>query len=562
MKRPSSLSNNKKRRIKELATQAAQALMAQRLDVFTSLCTKIESIQSGNADVANLRGIQSASAGDSAVAEGLFVQAINAAPRRPEFHENLGKLYFGQHLYADAAERFRSAMQYNPSSLEIKLGYCASLIGLKQHEEALEMLQGLRNKHPENMGVLMGLFDALSGLEKPEEALACLDQVVEREPGYFKAHFQRAQYLMQLGRLKEGEEELRVAIALEPNHARAYAILSDVKKFIDSDDADKQAIEDCYKRSDLESEERVYLCTALGKVYSDLKQYDRAFAFYEECNAIRQRKVDYDADTELSHLEVIMSHYTPEVLRTSSGLEDERPVFIVGMPRCGSTLVEQILAAHPEVSSRGEWEGFELAWLALQGADNPLTLEQITSFGEAQWCEVGQAYLDRLEEGESGRRITDKSLANIRQVGAIHCALPHAKIIHVRRNPLDTCLSIYTSNIQGWQFAYGLNQGTLGYYYRMYQRLMQHWREALPEGVMYELDYEQLIANQKEETSKLLDYCGLDWNDACLNFQQADVQVKTASYHQVRQSMYNTSVERWRRYEKHLQPLIRILGSG
>jgi len=562
MKRSSSLSNNKKRKLKELGAQAAQALGAQRLDVFERICAKIESIQPDNADVANLRGIRSAESGNLAVAEGLFVQAINAAPRRPEFHENLGRLYFNQQLYADAVVRFRSAMKYNPSSLEVALGCCASLSSIKQYEEALGILQGLRDKHPENRGVLMGLFDALSGLNRAEEALACLDKVVEREPEYFMARFQRAQYLMQLGRMQEGEADLRAALLLQPNHARAYAILSDLKKFTDIDDVDRQAIEACYKRSEPESEERVYLCTALGKAYADLQQYDRAFELYEESNSIRQRKVSYDADAELTHIEEIMAHYTPEVLCASSRLGDERPIFIVGMPRCGSSLVEQILAAHPEVGMRGEWEGFELAWLALQDAENPFTLEQVASFEEAQWREVGQAYLDRLEEGEQGRRITDKSLTNIRQVGAIHCALPHAKIIHVRRNPLDTCLSIYTTNIQGWQYHYGLSQGTLGYYYRMYQRLMQHWRDVLPEGVMYEIDYEQLIANQEDETRSLLDYCGLDWSDACMNFQKADTRVKTASLHQVRKSIFSSSVERWRPYEKHLQPLIRILGTG
>jgi tetratricopeptide (TPR) repeat protein len=431
-----------------------------------------------------------------------------------------------------------------------------------QSEDALKLLDELRSKYSENTQVLLVSFDALSNLDRFDEAVACLDEVVSQEPGNFTAHFQRAQLLMQLGRVKEGEKDLRAALVLNPEHARANAILSELKTFTDADDADKQAIEGCYQHSVPESSDRVYLCNALGKVFADLQEYDRSFVFYEEGNAIRKGKANYDADAELSRMEAIISYYTPEVLRVSSGLDDERPVFIVGMPRCGSTLVEQILAAHPDCSSRGEWEAFELAWFNLHDADKPLTLEEVASYGVAEWEEVGQAYLDRLDEGESGRRITDKTLGNIRMVGAIHCALPQARIIHVRRNPLDTCLSIYTSNIQGQQFDFGLSQGTLGYYYRMYQRLMQHWREVLPEGTMYELDYEQLVTDQEEETRKLLEYCGLEWNDACLNFQQAEARVKTASILQVRKSLYTSSVERWRRYEKHLQPLIRILGTG
>jgi len=159
------------------------------------------------------------------------------------------------------------------------------------------------------------------------------------------------------------------------------------------------------------------------------------------------------------------------------------------------------------------------------------------------------------------RHITDKSLANIRFVGAIHCALPKARIVHVRRHPLDTCLSIYRLNIQGEAFDFGRDLEELGYYYQMYLKLMQHWRDTLPEGVMYELTYERLVADQKGETRKLLDACGLEWSDQCLQFQQARNAVRTASVAQVRRAIYTDSMAAWKRYEQHLAPLIHILGT-
>ena len=146
-------------------------------------------------------------------------------------------------------------------------------------------------------------------------------------------------------------------------------------------------------------------------------------------------------------------------------------------------------------------------------------------------------------------------------IGAIHCALPKAKIVHVRRHPLDTCLSIYKLPLVGQHYGYGYDLGELGRYYQMYLKLMQHWRDTLPAGVMYELDYEDLVANQERETRKLLDYCGLPWNEACLQFSKAKNVVRTASMAQVRRDIYSDSVAAWKRYEKQLKPLIRILGT-
>jgi hypothetical protein len=256
-----------------------------------------------------------------------------------------------------------------------------------------------------------------------------------------------------------------------------------------------------------------------------------------------------------------MDAFTDETFDRQSTLNENTPIFIIGMPRCGSTLVEQILAAHPNVASKGECEFFEKVLAEENATDKPLTFERITAFTPEHWGSIGQRYLQRLKMNASEvTRVTDKSLTNIRLVGPIHYALPKARIIHIRRHPLDTCLSIYKNNLLGALHDYGRNLGQLGYYYRMYLRLMQHWRNILPAGTMYELDYENLINDQEGETRKLLDYCGLPWSDQCLSFQKAKNVVRTASVTQVRQPVYNSSLAAWKRYEKNLQPLIKILG--
>ena len=361
--------------------------------------------------------------------------------------------------------------------------------------------------------------------------------------------------------MDQAEQEVRKVLALDPNNVGAYAMLAEIKKGGSEDDADVTAMARLHARLDPNAPGRMILDFALSQVMDKLKLYDRAFEYCREGNDLRRTHSHYNADEELAHLQDIMKAYTPTMFANGSGLEDATPVFIVGMPRCGSTLTEQILAAHPKVGDEGEWGYFERI-LAERNDDEPLTLERLTAFTPEQWREIGEQFITRMRSDHpDAARITDKSLHNIRLIGAIHCAMPKAKIVHVRRHPLDTCLSIYRNNLLGIQFDFGCNLGELGYYYRMYLRLMQHWRDVLPAGVLYELDYEQMVASQEAETRNLLAYCELPWDDSCLQFDKSKNLVRTASVSQVRQPIYKSSLAAWERYEQHLQPLIRILGT-
>ncbi|HKI62084.1 MAG TPA: sulfotransferase [Mariprofundaceae bacterium] len=558
----SGLSNNKKRQLKGLSEQAAHAFMQQRFDICEQLFRKIERIQPGNADVANMRGIICSETKQPKEAEKYFVDAINAAPKRCEFHINLGKLYLTNKLYPDALERYRAALQLDVHSLPAQLGCAHALTKLGHAEKAIEILQKAKKRHPRDTDVLMGLFLALSSLDRRTEARNCLSSILERDGNHSRAHLEMGRMELQEGHLEEAEREIRMTLAITPDDIGAYATLAELKKFESEQEADVAAMLSLHAHSESDSLDRMTLSFTLGKVLDNLKQHDRAFAYYREGNDIRHLHTTYHADVELAHLQHIMEAYTQNVFEQNSGLDDATPIFIVGMPRCGSTLTEQILGSHPDVETKGEWGFLEELLSRYNSDDNPLTLERITSFSPEQWGEIGQAFLDRMKAGHpAALRLTDKSLHNTRMVGAIHCAMPNARIIHVRRHPLDSCLSIYKQNFVGQLNDFGCNLGELGYYYRMYLRLMQHWRDVLPAGVMYEMDYERLVANQEEETRKLLDFCGLAWDDRCLQFNKATNVVRTASITQVRRGMYSDSLAAWKRYEKHLQPLIRILGT-
>jgi len=252
------------------------------------------------------------------------------------------------------------------------------------------------------------------------------------------------------------------------------------------------------------------------------------------------------------------SVFSAELIRRNEGLGDPSAdsIFIVGMPRSGTTLVEQVLASHPEVFAAGEVMNFREAMEAV--AAFPEAMPSLTA---EQLREIGARYAKSMRAlAPTAERITDKMPSNFRFVGLIHLALPNARIIHVRRDPIDTCLSCYSKIFTGDQpFSYDL--GELGRFYRAYEALMAHWRRVLPEGAMIEVQYEELVADFEKQARRIVDYCGLAWDERCLAFHETKRPVLTASAVQVRQPLYRSAVGKWRPYAALLAPLLDALGS-
>lgn len=557
------LSNNKKKMITSLVKQANQAQASERYDVMAMLCTRIEAIQPDNPDAYNMRAVLCLQEGNLEKAEELFLSAIEGAPKRGLFHANLAALLMIQGHYIDAVRCYEKAMELDPNVPTTEYGYGSALLEAGYPEDACPVLEKSRKRNPRDLELLETLCRTYYELDRINEARDCLDDMLKIDPVHAWARAQSAAMDFEAGRLEEGEAALQEYLKINPHDVQTRAGLAAVKKYTARDDSEVKAIDELYARSDPDSEDRQKLAFALGRIMHDLGDYDAAFAYFKEGNEIALRKNPYNNRREVPLLQSFIKTFTPEILSRTSGLDDATPIFIVGMPRCGSTLTEQILAAHPDVGSKGEWGFFNRKLLRdYHSRQQPLSPERVAAFTPEQWRALGEVYLEKLKaDHPDALRITDKSLRNISLVGAIHCALPKAKIVHVRRHPLDTCLSIYRTSLRGAVFDYGRDLGELGLFYRMYLKLMQHWRDVLPAGVMYELDYEDLTANQEEETRKLLDACGLDWDERCLQFNQVNNRVRTASVTQVRRAMYRDSVAAWQRYEEHLQPLIRILGT-
>ncbi|MDQ6993239.1 MAG: sulfotransferase [Mariprofundus sp.] len=560
MARTTKLSNSKRRQVNLLVDQAAAALNQKRYDLCESLCRRLDEIEPGNADSASIYGIVATQMGYPKQAVQLFKRAIQAAPKRCEFHMNLAGLYLMQGHLEAALESYRSAMQLKPHQLEIQLGCVSALIALGRYSEALTMMEAAHKRQAQNGAVLLKLFRINYELGSLVEAEAWVKQLLAIDADHAEAHYSYAMLLAEKGEKQQSECEVREALRLNPADSDAALLLSELKIYAQHD-ADVDLIACMYKKAKEASVERIKLCFAYGKVLDDLGEYEAAFGCFAEANGAREQAESYELDPELAHLQLVMEGYPESVVNQQLGVDDSSPLFIVGMPRCGSTLVEQILSSHPDVKARGECGYFEQALSLTSSKEEPLTLDAITAYQAEQWQALGRSYVDLLQgDAEVVAHYTDKTLSNIRLIGAIHCALPNARIIHVRRHPLDTCLSIYKHNILGASFAYGRSLGQLGYYYRMYQQLMEHWRNVLPAGVLYELDYETLVADQEQQTRALLEAAGLPWNDACLNFYKTDNAVRTASFMQVRRPISSASIGVWKHYEEPLQPLMKILG--
>jgi hypothetical protein len=314
----------------------------------------------------------------------------------------------------------------------------------------------------------------------------------------------------------------------------------------------------------LDDDEQILFHFALAKALSDLGQHEEAFGHLLTANALKRSTFAYDEAATLDALEQMRLVFTPEFIAShcGAGQPSQLPIFIVGMPRSGSTLVEHILASHRGVFGGGERADFTAAMKNV-GLDvgAPDFLGLCARLDRDRLERLGDDYLSRLRSAADAagttdaERITDKMLANYCFAGLIHLALPNARIIHTRRDPIDTCMSCF-SKLFAAEIPYAYEFGEFGRYYRAYDALMTHWRAVLPPGAILNVQYEELVSDFEPQARRILAHCGLDWDPACLLFYRTERPVRTASVVQVRQPIYQSSVGRWRPAPEYLRPLL------
>ncbi len=460
-----------------------------------------------------------------------YQQTIRIAPDDACVHNSLGVAWLKQGNLIEAEESF-----------------CEAIRTKSDYTEACS-----------NLGI------ALKDQGKLEEAEAALRQALDINPDDADSCYNLGNVLLSMGNLKEAENAYSQALQIRPDYTEAFRSLSNLKRYSEIDD-ETLRVEALYHSPDISNEKQMHLGFALGKIYEDIEAHEKSFEYINQANQLFRSSYNYDIAEDKAFFDLVTNIFDKSFMHQhqGSGSNDKTPIFIVGMPRSGTTLVEQILASHPQVYGAGELLYLKQVILrACGGSPGYSFLKNIEKLKQDDFANLGNEYVAEIRNhSASANYITDKLPHNFFYLGMIKIILPHAKIIHCQRDSLDNCLSIYKNYFSDCQrYAYDLVE--LGEYFRFYQKLMEHWHRVLPTGSIYDIQYEAVVANQEQQTKALLRHCDLAWDERCLSFHKTNREVKTASAAQVRQPVYQRSIHLWKRYEKHLEPLVKSLtGSG
>lgn len=530
-------------------------------------------------DANNSLGIIEAEAGKHDLAERWFGKAAKAEPTRPSFHNNRGLALLQLERNKEAAECFRDTLDADPTFVPALANLGRALNALKEFQEATEHLRKAISMAPDFVDAHQELATALGEAGDLDGAIDAIDTALKLSPNNIRFLTQKAGLYVTFGQLDRSEVIHREVLKLYPNSINAYGGIARVKKFEAYDD-DMKNMERLYKtipdvdynkvlqgeKDDAKREDpKMNLAMSLAKAFEAIKDFDQAFYYYKEGNRLKRKKYYYDQAADFNEFDQRRELFTPALVSKFKdvGFPDKTPIFIVGMPRSGTTLLEQVFHAHKDVFGAGE--------LSIMGTLVKDRFKDMRSFEkqlgkgkvtEQTFLEMGAAYIEKVREIESDSPfITDKMPHNFLQVGFIKLALPNAKIIHSYRNPIDNTFAIFKQIFGNDGHQYGYDLVELGQYHNKYRELMAHWDEIFP-GDIFECRYEDMVADLESQTRKVLDFCGLDWDPNTLNFHKAERAIRTASVTQVRQPIYKGSVEKWRKYETQLQPLIRVLEKG
>lgn len=518
--------------------------------------------------------------------------AIQMAPRELGTYNKFGMELVQRGLAEKAVGYFRRACEFAPNDVSSAQNLAAALKDAGQMRESLAAWKKVTELAP-NYGhawLNLGLLELAA--QDLEAALSAGMKAVASDPNSVESQMLVGLAFSEMGRATDATARFRTVLNLDPNHALAQASLGIAlyeqgqfdqgikwlqvslerwktnglayytqarsRKITTADAPMIESLETLLQRSDFSLVDRSYMEYALGKAYEDLKDYGTSIAHYDAANNaayefwMQENPWNRDRyEATINHTIATFSKDRVEDLK-KLGLASDLPVFIVGMIRSGTTLVEQILSSHPSVAGAGEltyWH--EQAVKCFNADDDAVDVEKLT--------EIATGYLELLKEsGPKAHRVTDKLPHNYAVLGLIQPALPNARIIHIRRNPIDNCLSVYTT-AYARPPGFTLKRENIIFAYQEYQRLVAHWRQTLPEDRFLEIDYEDLIANRETVARKMINFIGLEWSDRCLHHEENKRIVHTPSAWQVRQPLYTTSIERWRKFEPWIAPFDELL---
>ena len=498
-------------------------------------------------------------AGNLSKAEKLSKKLIKENPKVTFLYNLLGLINAKQNKFEKAKDYYENGIKIDPhfAMLYNNLGL---LYSNKNHEDNFQKAENyfkkalsIDNKITEpyvNMGSLY------NSLNRYDEAIRSYSKAIDLNPNLTFAHYNLGILYINLGQLEKAKSHLIKTISIDPTFSSAQRSLSRLINYKEQTNIFKKLIE-VYKITTIK-ENKIDLCFALGKAYEDKADYDNSFKFYKEGNAIQREIINFSITEEIKKIKKIKNIFTKDKIKNNCilGCDSKKPIFIVGMPRSGTTLIEQIISSHPIVFGADEIE-----YLPELIKKNFKKFESTAQFDRGYLKSIGNEYVDKINIiSNQAKRITDKLPINFLWIGFIKLILPNAKIIHCSRNPKDNIFSIFKNHFPGnkIKFAYSLSE--IVDFYNIYSSLMKHWNNILP-NFIYNIKYEDLILNTKIEIENLLKYCDLSWNEKCLKFYENKRAVKTASNSQVRNKIYKKSINSWENYEKNLSEYFKRLSN-
>lgn len=492
--------------------------------------------------------------GKREMAEPSYRRAIEVAPGDARFHFNLANLLSGLARTTEAEQSYREAIRLDPKYCEAynNLGNLLRTDG--RHDEAMTMFRRTLEIDPGFAMAHNNIGNVLRDREETAEAEHSYREAIRFDPERAITHFNLGNALRDLGRMAEAAASFRKAIDLKPAYADAYRHLVQVEH-LEIDDVLVALMQARYEDPLASEQDKIYLGFALGQVFDQNKDYDRAFDYLRTANKRHRKTITYDTRVEDAHAQRIRSFFTAAPSSDGAGLADETPIFIVGMMRSGTTLLEQILASHPAVAGGGELTFIQDLVDARKTETGLAYPDCFAGLTRAEATALGAAYIGRARSkcGTAARFITDKMPQNFLYLGLIARILPKARFIYMKREPMDVCLSIFTILFTGpHPYAYDLSE--IGHYHRFSEKVMQHWIDLFPNKVHVQ-PYEGLVANSEASIRKLLEFCDLPFHEGCLEFHKTKRNVTTASASQVREKLNSRSINRWKGYGRHLQEL-------
>jgi tetratricopeptide (TPR) repeat protein len=493
----------------------------------------------------------------------IFQRVVAIKPDYADAHNNLGNIYKALNNNELAIKHYEQAVKLNPGLFEVLLNLAHMFADRIGHPEVAESyFRKALAIEPDNIEAMSGVTNMLRFQGKLDDALDMIKQVQAKFKDEAGAIAAEADIYERTGNYDDAYNIVRQMLDKKNSHPMIADVFMRICKIFDSCD---EALCEGEKLVDNPNITPSYLQNThfgLGKLYDKLGRYDEAFRHYKAGNETFDIVFDFHAFK--SRVDNLIAAYNSGNLANNakSSIDTSLPIFIVGMPRSGTSLTEQILSSHPEVAGAGELNDINDIVAALPGSLNTTQPypQCITNLTADSCNKLAQSYLDKLTDlCGNNRFITDKMPHNFMNIGLISLLFPQAKIIHCVRDPRDTCLSIYFQSF-GWLHPYGTRLDWLGAYYNEYVRIMQHWE--MVNVPVHTVNYDDMVNEQEATTRKMLEHCGLEWNDACLNFHKSERVVATASYDQVRQKMYTKSQQRWKKYEKDISLLVENLGDA